>query len=73
MEFIRGRDFFERGQFDNLRYLRAFTCVQELFGHKWTKIADLLETRTAAQVKSFSRKFLKQKVLAVFFSHSSIK
>eukprot|EP00795_Rhopilema_esculentum_P004451 gene4451-20694_t len=29
--------------------VRVFEKGLELFGHKWTKIADLLETRTAAQ------------------------
>ena len=36
--------------------------LQELFGHKWTQISDLLETRTPLQVKTYAKKYFQQKV-----------
>eukprot|EP00794_Sanderia_malayensis_P007689 gene7689-8526_t len=41
--------------------VQVFQKGLELFGHKWTKIADLLETRSALQVKSYANRYLKQK------------
>ena len=35
---------------------------QEIYGRSWTKIAELIPTRTTLQIKSFANQFLKNKV-----------
>ena len=36
---------------------------QGLYGRSWTKIASMIETRTALQVKNYAKQYFRQKVM----------
>ena len=42
--------------------LIVFLIFQGLYGRSWTKIANMIDTRTALQVKNYAKQYFRQKV-----------
>ena len=50
-------------------YSLYFLLLQELYGRSWTKIANMIDTRTALQVKNYAKQYFRQKVKTLNIRH----
>ena len=46
--------------------------IQDLFGRSWTKIAQLIPSRTTLQVKNYAQQFFKQQVSSYKINYSYV-